>query len=102
VLPVPAWIRRQPNFHVALVDDMLRQEHHNETVGLLVSGTKNDRGVRYSLGRCTSPMAVSAYTYDNSHQLNSERRRTKDPSWSPTLGRFGAGTGTHTPPFSRL
>lgn len=28
------------------------------------SGTKNDRSVRYSLGRSTSPMAVAAYTYD--------------------------------------
>ncbi|GAB3552068.1 hypothetical protein GCM10027404_22140 [Arthrobacter tumbae] len=52
------------NFYVALVDDMLRREHHNETVGILICGTKNDRSVRYSLGRSTSPMAVAAYTYD--------------------------------------
>lgn len=50
------------NFYVALVDDMLRREYHNETVG--ICGTKNDRSVRYSLGRSTSPMAVAAYTYD--------------------------------------
>lgn len=52
------------NFYVALVDDMLRREHHNETIGILICGTKNDRSVRYSLGRSTSPMAVAAYTYD--------------------------------------
>ncbi len=52
------------NFYVALVDDVLRREHHNETVGILICGTKNDRSVRYSLGRSTSPMAVAAYTYD--------------------------------------
>jgi predicted nuclease of restriction endonuclease-like (RecB) superfamily len=52
------------NFYVALVDDMLRRDHHNETVGILICGTKNDRSVRYSLGRSTSPMAVAAYTYD--------------------------------------
>ncbi|MCI0143906.1 DUF1016 family protein [Arthrobacter bambusae] len=52
------------NFYVALVDDMLRREHHNETIGILICGTKNDRSVRYSLGRASSPMAVSAYTYD--------------------------------------
>jgi predicted nuclease of restriction endonuclease-like (RecB) superfamily len=52
------------NFYVALVDDMLRQDHHNETIGILICGTKNDRTVRYSLGRSTSPMAVAAYTYD--------------------------------------
>ncbi|TQS88914.1 DUF1016 domain-containing protein [Arthrobacter sp. TS-15] len=52
------------NFYVALVDDMLRREHHNETIGILICGAKNDRSVRYSLGRSTSPMAVAAYTYD--------------------------------------
>jgi hypothetical protein len=52
------------NFYVALVDDMLRREHHNETIGILICGTKNDRSVRYSLGRSPSPMAVAAYTYD--------------------------------------
>lgn len=52
------------NFYVALVDDMLRREHHKETIGILICGTKNDRSVRYSLGRSTSPMAVAAYTYD--------------------------------------
>jgi hypothetical protein len=52
------------NFYVALVDDTLRREHHNETIGILICGTKNDRSVRYSLGRSASPMAVAAYTYD--------------------------------------
>lgn len=52
------------NFYVALVDDMLRRDQHNETVGILICGTKNDRSVRYSLGRATSPMAVASYTYD--------------------------------------
>lgn len=52
------------NFYVALVDETLRREHHNETIGILICGTKNDRSVRYSLGRSTSPMAVAAYTYD--------------------------------------
>ncbi|WP_142060024.1 YhcG family protein [Pseudarthrobacter sp. B4EP4b] len=52
------------NFYVALVDDVLRRDFHNETVGILICGTKNDRSVRYSLGRSRSPMAVAAYTYD--------------------------------------
>lgn len=43
---------------------MLRRDYHNETFGILICGTKNDRSVRYSLGRSTSPMAVAAYTYD--------------------------------------
>ena len=43
---------------------MLRRDYHNETVGILICGTKIDRSVRYSLGRSTSLMAVAAYTYD--------------------------------------
>jgi predicted nuclease of restriction endonuclease-like (RecB) superfamily len=52
------------NFYVALVDDVLRRKHHNETIGILICGSKNDRSVRYSLGRSTSPVAVAAYTYE--------------------------------------
>lgn len=52
------------NFYVALVDDVLHREHHNETIGIPICGTKTDRSVRYSLGRSSSPMAVAAYTYD--------------------------------------
>jgi predicted nuclease of restriction endonuclease-like (RecB) superfamily len=52
------------NFYVALVDDMLRRGHHIEAIGSLICGTQNDRSVRYSLGRSSSPMAVAAYTYD--------------------------------------
>ncbi|MDQ0213129.1 hypothetical protein J2S92_003833 [Arthrobacter bambusae] len=59
----PEWAGKL-NFYVALVDDTLRRDHHNETIGILICGTKNDRSVRYSLGRSTSPMAVAAYTYD--------------------------------------
>ena len=33
-------------------------------LGSSSAGTKNDRSVRYSLGRSTPPMAVAAYTYD--------------------------------------
>jgi hypothetical protein len=53
------------NFYVALVDDKLRREAHNDTVGILICGSKNDHTVRYALGRTDSPMAVSTYTYDS-------------------------------------
>lgn len=52
------------NFYVALVDDRLKREAHAPTVGILICGSKNDHTVRYALGRSTSPLAVSAYTYD--------------------------------------
>ena len=74
------------NFYVALVDDVLRCDHHNETIGILICGTKNDRSVRYSLGRSTSPVAVAAYTYDKLPRPNSGPFPTKD-----TLSQFWHG-----------
>ncbi|WP_372489886.1 PDDEXK nuclease domain-containing protein [Arthrobacter rhizosphaerae] len=79
----PEWAGKL-NFYVALVDDMLRREHHNETIGILICGTKNDRSVRYSLGRSTWPIAVAAYTYDNFPRLNKKPFPTKD-IWSRHL-----------------
>lgn len=42
----------------------LAQAEELPTAPTMICGTKNDRSVRYSLGRSTSPMAVAAYTYD--------------------------------------
>jgi YhcG PDDEXK nuclease domain len=53
----------QLNVYVAAVDDILRQPGLNETVGLLLCTAKNERIVRYALGRSTSPMAVAGYRY---------------------------------------
>lgn len=39
------------NFNIALVDDGLRREAHNDTVGILICGSLNDHAVRNSLGR---------------------------------------------------
>jgi len=52
------------NFYIALVDDLLSRNFHNETVGILICGSKNRPQRPVSLGRSTSPMAVAAYTYD--------------------------------------
>ena len=49
---------------MTLMGAQVRGRPLNETIGILICGTKNDRRVRYSLGRSTSPMAVAAYTYD--------------------------------------
>ncbi|MDF2444014.1 MAG: hypothetical protein JWR01_2217 [Subtercola sp.] len=54
----------QLGFYVALVDDRLRREAHEPTVGILVCGSRNDHTVRYSLGRSDSPMAVATYAYE--------------------------------------
>lgn len=54
----------QLGFYVAVVDDTLRQPGHAPTVGILVCGSKNNATVRYALSATTSPVAVSAFTYE--------------------------------------
>lgn len=54
----------QLGFYIALVDDTMRRDYHRPTVGILICGSRNDRTVRYALGRTASPMAVSTYAYD--------------------------------------
>lgn len=51
-------------FYVALVDDKFKRKAHAPTVGILICGDRNDHTVRYALGRASSPLAVSTYTYD--------------------------------------
>lgn len=53
----------QLNFYVAAVDGEIARPHHAPTVGLLLCATRNERTVRYTLSRSTSPMAVSGYRY---------------------------------------
>jgi YhcG PDDEXK nuclease domain len=60
--------------YVGAVDDILRSPGHNETVGLLLCTAKNERIVRYALGRSTSPMAVSGYRYT---ELPDDERRLR-------------------------
>ena len=86
------------NFYVALVDDVLRRDHHNETIGILICGAKNDRSVRYSLGRSTSPMAVAAYTYDTLPEaeqqvLPDEGHIVAALGWAEPDSNAEAGTG---------
>jgi RecB family endonuclease NucS len=54
----------QLNFYVAVVDDTLRRPHHGDKIGLLLCASRNERTVRYALGRSTSPMAVAGYRFD--------------------------------------
>ena len=54
----------QLEFYVTVVDDVLRRAHHNETVGLLLCASKNERTVRYLLSRASSPLAVAGYRYN--------------------------------------
>jgi hypothetical protein len=53
----------QLNFYIAAIDGEVALERHAPTVGLLLCTDRNERAVRYSLSRSTSPMAVAGYRY---------------------------------------
>jgi len=63
-------------FYLAIVDDQYRQEDHGDgpTIGILLTGTRDDVVVEYALGTTTGPMAAVTY------QALPEPLRTQLPS----------------------
>ena len=63
-------------FYLAVVDDQYRQEDHGDgpTIGILLTGTRDDVVVEYALGTTTGPMAAVTY------QALPEPLRTQLPS----------------------
>lgn len=48
-------------FYLAAVDDLLREEHHNPTIGLLLCKNKNEIVAEYALRNNQSPIGISGY-----------------------------------------
>lgn len=63
-------------FYLAVVDDQYRQQAHGDgpTIGILLTGTRDDVVVEYALGTTTGPMAAVTY------QALPEPLRTQLPS----------------------
>ena len=63
-------------FYLAVVDDQYRQGDHGDgpTIGILLTGTRDDMVVEYALGAATGPMAAVTY------QALPEGLRTQLPS----------------------
>ncbi len=51
----------QLNFYVSAVDGILKSEHDNTTIGILICKSKNDTVVEYSLKDVHNPIGVSEY-----------------------------------------
>jgi predicted nuclease of restriction endonuclease-like (RecB) superfamily len=49
------------NFYVNVVDDLLRRDGENPTIGLLLCRTRNDVVVRYALSGVATPVAIAGY-----------------------------------------
>ena len=50
------------NFYVSAVDGILKTEHDNPTIGILICKSKNNTVVEYSLKSANNPIGVSEYT----------------------------------------
>lgn len=61
------------NFYVAAVDDLLRGNGDNPTIGILICKSKNDTVVEYALKNTQQPIGVSEYelTRDLPEELKS-------------------------------
>ena len=49
------------NFYVAVVDDLLRKEHDNPTMGIILCKSKNKTIAEYALQNVNTPIAVSTH-----------------------------------------
>lgn len=53
----------QLNFYVNAIDEQLRKETDNSTIGILLCKEKNRLSAEYSLKNINSPIAVAEYKY---------------------------------------
>ncbi len=49
------------NFYLSALDDMLKQEHENPSIGIILCKEKNNKKVEYSFRDFSKPMGVAAY-----------------------------------------
>lgn len=49
------------NFYISVVDNLLKDPHHNRTIGLLLCENKNRIVAEYSLNKIENPMGISEY-----------------------------------------
>lgn len=52
------------NFYVSAVDELMKQEDDNPTIGLLICKSKDDTTVEWSFRGMTQPVGVAAYKLD--------------------------------------
>ena len=51
------------NFYITAIDELVKDERDNPTIGILLCKSKNNYTVEFSLKKISSPIGVSAYHY---------------------------------------
>ena len=62
----------QLNFYISAVDDLVRDQNDNPTIGLLLCKSKNNLTVEYTLRGINRPIGVSQYTDEIMQKLEKE------------------------------
>lgn len=63
--------------YVAIVDDVLRTNRDDKTIGILICKEKNDVLVKYSLSASSEPLGISSYDFN---KLISEKFKSSLPT----------------------
>jgi len=50
------------NFYLAVLDDTVKQEDENPSIGIIICKSKNKMIVEYALKKATSPIGIASYT----------------------------------------
>ena len=79
----------QLGFYLAAVDDQLRKEHDNRTIGILLCKTKDKIVAEYALRNINAPIGVSEYVLSNSLP---KELKTKLPSIEEIEAELNEGT----------
>lgn len=53
----------QLNFYVSAIDDKVKRDEDNSTIGILICKEKNRLSAEYALKNINSPIAISEYKY---------------------------------------
>lgn len=61
VVPFQPEFAGKLNFYVNAVDDLIKTQSQNPTIGLLICSDKNDTNVQYAFKGITTPMGVASY-----------------------------------------
>lgn len=79
----------QINFYVNVVDDHLRAEHHDSTIGLVLCASRNQTVARYALQSINRPIGVARYTAASATLVEKVPKEFHDKL--PELDRISAG-----------
>ena len=69
VVPFQPEFAGKINFYISAVDDLLKSDKDNPTIGLLICSDMNETEVRYAFRGVSTPIGVSTYSNVQINQI---------------------------------